>query len=170
MQTVNNMNNKYLFKEKQRFNQWWIWLFFFVMIGYSFYSFNKIIDDQEEIITFNVLIKYTMPLLIALIFRFFMLETRIQSDGISVRFFPIHFKRRFYSWEDISECYIRKYRPILEFGGWGLRGFGINKALNVSGNIGLQLVFKDGKKLLIGTKRSEEIIEELTKIGKLTQK
>jgi len=53
------------------------------------------------------------------------------------------------------------YYPISEFGGWGLRGGfffnkGKEKAVNVSGDIGIQLIFKNGKKLLIGTQKKEE--------------
>jgi len=56
---------------------------------------------------------------------------------------------------------VRKYKPLLEYGGYGIRGFGNNRALNISGNTGLQLVFKDGRKLLIGTKKGHEMIEML---------
>lgn len=47
----------------------------------------------------------------------------------------------------------------MDYGGWGLRlgFFGKGRAYNISGNIGMQIVFKDGKKLLIGTQKSAEI-------------
>ncbi|MGK0329715.1 MAG: hypothetical protein ACJAXF_003214, partial [Polaribacter sp.] len=55
----------------------------------------------------------------------------------------------------------RTYLPISEFGGWGLRGGfffnkGKEKAVNISGNIGIQLILKSGKKLLIGTQKESE--------------
>ena len=51
---------------------------------------------------------------------------------------------------------------MLEYGGWGLRGgFFLNKgkgtAYNVSGNIGIQLEFVNGKKILIGTHKRDEV-------------
>jgi hypothetical protein len=57
--------------------------------------------------------------------------------------------------EDLNECFARKYRPILEYGGWGIRcGWKGGRAYNVSGNEGVQLVFKNGKRLLIGSKEA----------------
>jgi hypothetical protein len=57
----------------------------------------------------------------------------------------------------LAEVKVREYRPLAEYGGWGVRGFGKNRALNVSGNFGLQLVMKDGAKMLIGTQKPQEL-------------
>lgn len=63
--------------------------------------------------------------LINLLLYNFKLETVITEDGIYVKLFPIHFKFRFIDWNIINKSYTRKYKPLLEFGGWGLRyGFG----------------------------------------------
>ncbi|MBQ4803289.1 hypothetical protein J8L88_10555 [Aquimarina sp. MMG015] len=74
-----------------------------------------------------------------------------------------------YDWGSIKQLYIRKYDPIYEYGGWGIRMNirGKGKAFNISGNIGLQLEFLNNKKLLIGTNKPEKLSEALKKIGKL---
>ena len=98
---------------------------------------------------------------------FLKLQTVITEEGIYVRYFPLIFRTRFFAWEDIEKAYVRKYSPVREYGGWGIR-FNIirgSKAYNVYGNIGLQLVFNNGKKLLIGTNRAEELAEVLKKIN-----
>jgi hypothetical protein len=41
---------------------------------------------------------------------------------------------------------------------------GAGKALNVSGNMGLQIIFKDNTRLLIGTKKPETLKNVITKI------
>ncbi|ARV16965.1 hypothetical protein BTO07_16995 [Polaribacter sp. SA4-12] len=69
-------------------------------------------------------------------------------------------------WNEIYKAGIRTYLPISEFGGWGLKGGfffnkGREKAINVSGNIGIQLILKNGEKLLIGTQKKEEAISVL---------
>lgn len=104
-------------------------------------------------------------------FTIFFLGLRLQSgikeDGIYVRFFPFHFKYIMYPWTDIELCYIRKYNSLIEYGGWGLR-FGWLKngmAYNVSGNMGLQLVHKNGKKRLIGTLKPSEMESVLKQLG-----
>jgi len=104
-------------------------------------------------------------LLFSVVFLLSKLRTVITGEGIYVRFHPVDFKTRFYAWEDIDEAYIRKYSPLREFGGWGARGSwkrGI--AYNVSGNIGLQLVLENGRKILIGTGRAEELESVLKKM------
>jgi hypothetical protein len=86
------------------------------------------------------------------------LKTAISKEGVSFKFFPYINRERMYRWEDIQRAYIRKYKPISEYGGWGLKfSFKGGKAYNVSGDMGLQLVLKDGKKVLIGTKKAEEM-------------
>ena len=70
-------------------------------------------------------------------------------------------KFRHFSWAELEEIYVREYSPISEFGGWGWR-FGMGgKAYNISGDQGIQLVFKNGKKLLIGTQKPVEAAEAL---------
>jgi hypothetical protein len=87
------------------------------------------------------------------------LITRITDEGIYVRFIPFHFKDQFYPWDSIESAQVRTYSPLKEYGGWGIKyGFnGQGKVYNVSGNEGLQLVFKSGEKLLIGTQKPAEI-------------
>jgi hypothetical protein len=53
----------------------------------------------------------------------------------------------------------RTYRPILEYGGWGIRysPFGKGWAYNISGNQGVQLELMNGKRILIGSQRAEEL-------------
>lgn len=85
------------------------------------------------------------------------LETEVRPDGVFIRFFPFHLHGRRFPAQELSECYARRYRPILEYGGWGIRYGWKGRAYNISGNEGVQLVFKNGKRLLIGSKRSREL-------------
>ena len=106
-------------------------------------------------------------LVLSFLFFIMKLETRITDTGISVRFYPLQLKFRHYNWEDIELAYIRNYSPLAEYGGWGIRYSlsGQGKALNVSGRTGLQLVFKDGRKLLIGTSKPEDLTQVLFILG-----
>jgi hypothetical protein len=132
------MENKILFEESQKFNQWWLILLL-------------------SIVTLVVIVAFVFMLSSKL-------ETQIKDDGIYVRFYPRHKEYKHYTWHELKAVYVRDYSPITEYGGWGLKGFGDDKALNVSGKVGLQLVFNDGKKLLIGTQRSKEMTEILSRI------
>ncbi|MEJ7558575.1 MAG: hypothetical protein WKF66_09730 [Pedobacter sp.] len=92
--------------------------------------------------------------------------TQIKADGVYVKLFPIQIQYKYHSWESIQKSYIRVYNPISEYGGWGLKGSKRNSAVNQTGSDGLQLVFKDGNKLLIGTQKPEEIAAALKKINR----
>lgn len=96
---------------------------------------------------------------ISLLFLFSKLETKIDEIGVHVRFRPLMFKFRTYAWQDIEKAYCKKYSPLLDFGGWGYRIgiMGQGHAYMISGNEGLQLELKNGKKRLIGTHKSNEI-------------
>ncbi|HXB91099.1 MAG TPA: hypothetical protein VNU72_02370, partial [Puia sp.] len=109
--------------------------------------------------------------LFTILFASFGLATMIQKDGIYIKFFPFHLSFRHYAWDQLSKSYIREYSPIMEYGGWGVRFgvFGNGKAYNVSGKMGLQLEFTDGRKLLIGTNKADELEMTLKKLGQIKQ-
>ncbi len=85
------------------------------------------------------------------------LETEVRPDGLFIRFFPFHVHWRRFRLQELSEFHARTYRPIREYGGWGIRYGCSGRAYNVSGNEGVQLVFRNGKRLLLGSKRSYEL-------------
>ena len=154
-----------VFKEEQRFTQTWL----IVLLAFSLIV--PIVIIIKEIMTEDIIvsIKQNIVIIFALIISitpifFFKLTTRIDEKGVYYKFFPFHFSLKLISWNEISKAYIRTYNPISDYGGWGLKGGwskSKGKALNVSGDIGLQLELKNGKKLLIGTQKKEEITRVL---------
>jgi hypothetical protein len=167
------MQNQVLFSETQKFHQWWIWL---ILIGINGAFVTGILIQLVGGVDFGdnpmsdaaLIISSVLSILLTVLFFTFRLETEISTNGISVRFFPFHVKAKYFSWDIIKLSFIRKYSPILEYGGWGLRGVSSDKAFNVSGNMGLQIGFNDGKKLLIGTRKAREIETVLLSLGKLS--
>ncbi len=51
----------------------------------------------------------------------------------------------------IKSINIIKFRPILDYGGWGIK----HNAYTVKGNLGIQIYFSNSK-LLIGTQKEQE--------------
>ncbi len=160
-----------VFSEKQKFRQWWIWLALVAVTGFMVYGIyqqtilkkpfgNNPVNDTVLILVSLV------PLIILVLFMFSELETEISDRGVSYKFFPFHWKSRTIVWEDIEKAFIRKYRPIMEYGGWGLRLgiFGNGRLLSVSGNMGLQLILKNGKRLLLGTRKPEEVDQVIKRL------
>lgn len=168
------MTNDILFSERQKFRQWWLWL---ILAGinaiFLFGAFKQIVHGEQfgdkPMSNAALLLTIGLLLLVALFFLSLRLDTIIKHDGIYVQFFPFHLTPRHYYWSSFTKSYIRKYSALMEYGGWGLRLnlFGKGMAFNVSGNQGLQLEFFNGKKLLIGTNKADELIHTLTSIGQL---
>lgn len=165
------MNSSILFKEKQRFRQWWIFLILIGVDGlFLFGVFTQVMGGQpfgDKPMSDTGLLTITgFLLLLTLLFISFRLDTIIREDGIYVRFFPFHLKFKYFPWENLAKTYVRSYSPIAEYGGWGLRLgiFGKGRAYNVSGSKGLQLEFSDGKRLLIGTRKPDELKKALDRI------
>ncbi len=75
------------------------------------------------------------------------LETEIVDSKISFRYKPFHVKPRIFYWEDISDFYIRTFKPLKEYGGYGIqRKLRNGKSFTISGTNGLQLILKMGRK------------------------
>ncbi len=85
------------------------------------------------------------------------LTVEVRSDGVYARFAPFHREARFFPFEEIVTHRAVTYRPIAEYGGWGLRRGRNGSAYNVSGNRGVLLTFRDGTTLLLGSRRADEL-------------
>ena len=151
-----------VFKEEQRFTQTWLHILLIITFVTTILAVAKEWNDNlDQSIEANLSSLFTIISLILVHFLIYFsnLKTKIDEKGIHYQFFPFHFSNKNISWVDISKIYVRSYNPISEYGGWGLR-YTFNKkrgnALNVSGDIGIQLELKNGKKLLIGTQKKEE--------------
>ncbi|NEU10323.1 hypothetical protein GZH53_18510 [Flavihumibacter sp. R14] len=155
-----------LFNERQRFNQWWLWLILLainatLLVGLYNQIFNHRQFGNSPMDDSVLVIVSAFTFAFSALFFCFRLDTRIKDDGVYVRFFPFHLSFKHYSWESISRAAVRRYNPIIEYGGWGLRLGAFGKAYNVSGNYGLQLEFPDKGKLLIGTGKPEKLRKTL---------
>jgi len=146
-----------VFKEEQRFTQTWLLIMLMAIVVFpTIKILQSFINKQVGLFYFLGIVSLIIaPCALILIFK---LKTRIDENGIHYQFFPFHLKIKTILWKDIKLAKTRKYKPISEFGGWGLKGghvFGKRSgiAINVKGNIGIQLVLKNNKKILIGTQK-----------------
>jgi hypothetical protein len=161
MYTLSNME-KSIFEEKQRFNQWWLWVLLvavgIVPIGLQIFQLTTLQNpfSNGSAILSLVLTSFGTILVLVLFFGT-TLHTKLDNAGVHVRLSPFHFKWRFYPWDTIKSFQVRTYNPLYEYGGWGIKGSKHDRAFNISGKEGLQLVFKDDNRLLIGTQKSQDL-------------
>ncbi|MFE4105578.1 DUF6141 family protein [Almyronema epifaneia] len=157
-----------MFREVQQFRQKWLWGVLLLSsaagvlpFGYGLWQqrvwgqpWGNVPLSDTALVVANAI---AVLLAVALLYFFYVLKlvTEVKADGIHIQFFPL--LRRTIAFVDIQGCQVRTYRPLREYGGWGIRfGFKGN-AYNVSGDRGVELAFFQGKPLLIGSQKPEEL-------------
>jgi len=152
-----------IFIEEQKFTQPLVIVglsLAFIAVGISTYNNWSLASTNSIGERIGALSGMLIILLVSILFLFLKLKTRIDEIGIHYMFYPIHFTYKTINWNNISKCTIRNYDAISEYGGWGFK-FSFfkkkGKSFTTKGNIGLQLELKNGKKILIGTQKKEEL-------------
>lgn len=162
------------FEERQRFTQWWLWLIvgataLAVTTGFVYGIISQIVlkrpwgtqpmTDEVLIVVSLVTISCTIGAL--LVFFNAVLEITVEHDSISYRYFPLIRSWRRIEKETIGDFSIRKYY---------LKGYGVKRdwdglrIINVKGNMGIEITFHDGKKLLLGTQQPDELFQALKRM------
>jgi hypothetical protein len=160
---------KVLFSEKQSTKPTWVWMVFLVLLAIFLYTlvmqeFLKQPVGDEPASAGVMWLNGGLLLLVFLLIKNMVLKVEIRDDGIYYKYSPVHRKWRMFPYSEIKRAYLRKYNALKEYGGYGVR-LGLKdkgRALNVRGNMGLQLEFKNEKpKLLLGTQKPEELKKAL---------
>ncbi|KPK44085.1 MAG: hypothetical protein AMJ65_04030 [Phycisphaerae bacterium SG8_4] len=167
-----NGNSAPVFREEQKFKAWLRWLVYLSMglaACISILALRKEFAGQNPPGTQEAILAIiggiAVPVLVAALFFLLGLETEVRSDGVYVRFVPFHIRFKRFVPGDLSKYYARQYKPIREYGGWGIRcSLRNGKAYSTSGDRGVQLVFKSGKQLLIGSQKAEELEQAIRSI------
>jgi hypothetical protein len=165
-----------LFFEEQAFRQAWLWilmggvtLLILGIFGYAFYQQlysgipwgNRPLSNAGLLavgLSVIAIIVGTGVLLAAMRLRVW-----VEGDRLRVRFIP--FVRKEIPLEAIARFEARTYRPLLEYGGWGIRWGGSKRgwAYTVSGNQGVNIELTDGKRFLVGSRRPVDLAEALAR-------
>jgi hypothetical protein len=150
-----------LFREVQQFRQPWIWI---VLTGTSVTALWAALSPffldynwEEHWILHIILILFGLVFGIGLPWVFYVtkLITEIRSDGLVISFYPLLFSQIKITFKNIQSCEAIQYKPLQEYGGWGVRLGAKGTAYNVSGDRGVQIELINGSKVLIGSKKSE---------------
>ncbi|WP_415325300.1 hypothetical protein [Chryseobacterium sp. MMS23-Vi53] len=148
---------KIILEEKQKFNQLLIWLPLIGLLIFVVFNYFK-----------NSLTSNLIPVLIVGILILFFLSITLKysifEQEIVISYFPF-FKKKIFKKDEISEISIVTYNPLLDFGGWGVRyGKSGTTAYNIKGKTGIFVALKNGKRYLIGTQISKDILREKLKL------
>jgi hypothetical protein len=170
---------KSYFKEEQKFDQVWFrlvisisWVSMVVIFGWGLYQQlvlkNPWGDNPTSDTALILITVFVLAVMTGVTWMTFSMKliTEITEEGIKYRFPPLIRKPRTIPKAMIAEYQIRKYSPIGEYGGWGIRlgTMGRGRAYNVKGNMGLQLKLRNNKRILFGTQRPEALRSAVEKM------
>ncbi len=107
------------------------------------------------------------PALITLLFL--RLDVEVRPDQLFIAFGPLHLVRKRIRLADIETARALTYRPLKEFGGWGIRPRGFRTAWTIRGNQAVKVALKSGNEVYVGSRfpqRLEERIRAAMRAGR----
>jgi hypothetical protein len=152
------------FHEIQQFHQVWIWVIIAFIAALSWYFFivqivfGKPLGSNPAPDWVILVIWVAFGILFPLWFMTIRLEIVVTDTGLVFRFFPLHLKWRTVPFSEIIAAAAVTYRPLREYGGWGIRfGWRGGMAYNVQEDQGVRITLNNGKKILLGSQHAEEL-------------
>ncbi|MEL6327520.1 MAG: DUF6141 family protein [Cyanobacteria bacterium J06626_23] len=145
----------------------WVWVILLPGVGALWYSAYRQLILGEPVgnrpASNPVLLLFWFAFGLALPAWFFFggLRTEVRDDGVHLQAVAPPLCSQHIDYSEIATYEARRYRPLRDFGGWGPRFGQGGKAYTVSGNRGVQLVFKDGRRLLIGSQKADQLVEAI---------
>ncbi len=156
------------FSEEQSFRQPWLWtlLLASLLLVLGLFAYGMVEQlllgrpwGSRPMPDWALLLVGTSAILlssgITYLFLRLRLITQVRDEGLLVHFYPL--RRRLIPWSKVTGCEARSYRPLREYGGWGIRFSRAGIAYNVSGNQGVQLQLRDDRPLLVGSQQAERL-------------
>lgn len=151
-----------LFKESQKFTQWWLWLLLIGLLALPIYGMvQQLILKQpwgsKPMSDWGLILFALGTLSFVYFFYYIQLKTWIHPDRITVSF-PPFFRKKHFAVSDIATARVITYG----FVGYGLRlSPKYGTVYNIKGDKGLALVMKNGKKFMIGTQHPRQVEDVL---------
>lgn len=93
------------------------------------------------------------------------LTVALREDGILVHLGSVPLIRTVIPFGDIQALRSVEYRPIREFGGWGVRGTSRRRAWTARGDRAVLLELDDGREVLLGSDHPQRLEERIRTLG-----
>lgn len=156
------------FHEVQRPRQLWIAVIVIGIAAFMWFTFimqiifGRTVGDNPMPDVLAVLLWLVFGIAFPVIWWIARLEVRVGEDAVTIDYVP--FMRRKIAYYTIRAVRPMAYRPVAEFGGWGLRMWlrRTRVAYSVSGDQGVELVLRDERTVVIGSQRPERLADAIT--------
>lgn len=160
------------FKSVQRCKQPFIWV---IVVGISLFIWYSI---YQQVVLGNPIGNNPAPDVVLIIIWLIIgigfplalftmkLIIKIDSENFSYRLFPLHFRIHSYRLVDIESMEVVTFRPISDFGGWGIRWGRKGKGYIISGTKGVKIQFRTGRPVYFSSDEPEEVVKAYEEMSK----
>jgi hypothetical protein len=157
------------FYEEQRFE--WFWTLVTavpaIIVGYAMYrqidTARPVFDPGTSMLLGSA---FAVTLGVLIWFALLKLVTDVRPEGLSIRFYLLR-PEQVIPWNEIDRAEVVTYRPIRDFGGWGVRWAPRGIVYNTRGTRGVRLFLTSGKRVVLGSQRPEELMSAIAdRLGK----
>jgi len=162
-----------VFEEEQRIDVRWVrvllWLHagiypaFMVVSIYEPLILGKTVGKTQMyffyLILFNLIMIFSFVVSVWVLYM--KLEVRLHYANLQIRLGPI--KNKMIPIDEIVSWKAVEYRPIRDYGGWGIR-YSFKRrhwAYTMPGNRGVLIGLANGKEIMIGSRRPEQLADAL---------
>lgn len=168
-----------LFTEKQYINNKVLLILVYIssilpMAVMSIGMIQQIIDKEpfgnHPVSDATLIILWVLSIIFALIliylFKFSYMKININTNGFEYRYIPFHRSVKHILPKDVNNYEIVDVRPIIDYGGWGIR-YGLSgkgKGYVFAGNKGVRFTLRNNKKILFTTENADELEIALKKV------
>ena len=150
------------FEERQHLRQWWLWLLIGVLVALGWWAvlqqivlgvpFGTDPGPDGLVLLMWLLVGIVLPALLA----WAHLRLAVTDQEIVIDYRP--FTRRRIALSEVMGAIARDYDALREYGGWGIKGWSRDRrAYNVSGNRGVEVFLRDGRSVMLGSQRADEL-------------
>jgi hypothetical protein len=144
------------FVEEQRFTQVWIRVLVLAATIVAWVAVVTIVVDGNDDEWFGAVVAGLLGIALPVLFLLARLVVEVHDERIVIRYRP--FTTRSIDLDSVTAVESVTYRPLREYGGWGIKGWSRRKvAYNVRGDRGALLTLSDGRTVLLGSQQPDAL-------------
>ena len=168
------MPNPVLFSEHQQLPKWLNWVIILpealILALVVIQSVYQALQTHKSIASTDLLVPLVIVCVVTILPVVFVLAaklvTTVSDDGMSIRWIPLQLHPVKIDLDNAVSVTAMTYNALRDFGGWGIR-YGLHGMIyNMQGNKAICITYQQGKKLMIGTQRPDELLAAVKMICK----
>lgn len=149
-----------VFEEVQKLDSTWLWILGFDLIFVC--TILLVTESPWWIFLVIGLISFAVMLFL----KKLELKFRINREGFYLLFNIWYSKdERKIPWTSIASVRVRKFTGFTEQSGYGKKRYKHKTYYNLNGNKAIEIQLRDGSQIVIGTRRSKEIVELISRLS-----